>query len=165
MARSIAGFSVAFSLCIMMAGAAAGQAMVEYSLGAARAATTAAPAKGIGDAIGGLAGSLDKAVKAWQQDSDGKPAAATTTETAVRNTSRAVKTSRSAHISPPPASNREDPSGIQAGLNYGEMVRRFGPPALEISDDVGRSLTYSGKTGAFQIEVRDEKVTSIEKPK
>jgi hypothetical protein len=150
----------------MMPGTAAGQATVEYSLGAARAATTTAPARGIGEAISGLAASFDKVVKEGQQGSDVTPAASTTSRTAAKYSSTAGKTpSRSTHSPRPPAPSWEDPSGIQAGLSYGEMVRRFGPPALEISGEVGRSLTYSGTNGRYQIEVQDEKVASIEKPK
>jgi hypothetical protein len=162
MARSIACFSIVFSLGIITSGTAAGQATVEAGLGAARAATTTAPARGIGDAVSGLAASLDKIVKAGQ-DSDAKSNGVTAVET-IRYSSTAAKT-RSRSTSKSPAPNWEDPSGIQAGLAYGEMVRRFGPPALEITDEDGRALTYSGKNGAFQVLVRDDKVASIEKPK
>jgi hypothetical protein len=149
-----------------MSGTAAGQAVVEYGLGAGRAATTAAPAKGIGQAISGLADSLDKAVKGGQQVSDAHPITTTTVTPAVKKPSSAARTpSPSALNSPPPAPNWEDPSGIQTGLSYGELVRRFGPPALEISGEEGRSLTYSGKNGAFQLEVQGEKVASIVKPR
>jgi hypothetical protein len=166
MVRSIACLSVSFSLWLTMAGPAAGQAAVEYGLGAARAATTVAPAKGAGQVIGGLAGSLEKAVKAGQQRSDAQPAATTTAKPAVEKSSSAAKTeSPLAHISPPPAPNWEDPSGIQTGLSYQELIRRFGPPALEITGERGRSLAYSGKNGVFQLQVQDDKVTSIEKPK
>ena len=143
-----------------MAGAATGQAVVEYGLGAARAATTGAPAKGVGKAVSGLARSLDKAVTAGQQRSDAEPVAATTAKPVAK-----TPASSSTPTSPMPAPNWEDPSGIQTGLSYGELIRRFGPPALEITSTEGRSLTYSGKNGAFQLEVQDEKVTSIEKPK
>jgi hypothetical protein len=154
MARSIAGISISFSLWLAMAGTAAGQAAVEYGLGAARAATTAAPAQGVGKAIGGLAGSLDKAVKAGQQRSEATPA------------KRAPKTpALSANTAATPAPSWEDPSAIRTGLTYGEVVRRFGPPALEITGEAGRSLTYSGTNGTFQLEIQDEKVASIEKPK
>jgi hypothetical protein len=64
MTRSIAFLSVSFSLWLAVAGVAYGQAAVEAGLGAARAATTTAPAKGLGKSMSGLAGSLDKALKA-----------------------------------------------------------------------------------------------------
>lgn len=163
MARSITCLLGSFFLWLTITGTAAGQAAVEYGIGAAHAATTAAPAQGIGKAMSGLAGSLDKAVKAGQQASDGQPVAATNTKTAAKTTAKTM--SPSAHTSPPPVQTWEDPSGIQTGLSYGELVRRFGPPALEISGEMGRFLTYSGKNRAFQLEVQDGKVTSVLAPK
>jgi hypothetical protein len=35
---------------------------------------------------------------------------------------------------PAPKPNWEDPSGIRTGISYAELVRRFGPPALAITD-------------------------------
>src|ERR1039457_3889415 len=83
MTRSITGLSVSFSLWLAMAGTASGQAAVEYGLGAARAATTAAPVKAVGKSIGGLAGSLDKVLKAGQQSSDLQPSAASAASAAM----------------------------------------------------------------------------------
>ncbi|MCX6633285.1 MAG: hypothetical protein NTW28_37290 [Candidatus Solibacter sp.] len=142
-----------------MAGTAAGQAAVEAVLGAARAATATAPAKGLGKSMSGLAGSLDKALKAGQQSSDAQPAAATTTTPAPKTPSTAANTP------PAPAPNWEDPSGIESGLNYEELVRRFGPSSMAITVGAEKSLTYRGKDGAFQVKVQDGMVTAIEKPR
>ena len=65
-----------------MPGTAAGQAIMESGLGAARAVTTAAPAKGIGKSLSGLAGSLDKALKGSQPGSIEQPSAAATSPAA-----------------------------------------------------------------------------------
>ena len=54
MTRSLACFSVFFSLWLAMAGPAAGQAVVEAGLGAAGTATAAGPAKGIGKSVEGV---------------------------------------------------------------------------------------------------------------
>ena len=158
MMRSIACFSVSCSLWLAMARDAAGQAVVENGLGAARAATTTAPAKGVGKSISGLTGSLDKALKAGQQGSDGQPAAVTTAKPATKGPSS------SGNASPKPALNWEDPSGIEPGLSYEEFVRRFGPPSMAITVAAERSLTYRGKDGVFRVKVQGELVTSIEKP-
>jgi len=142
-----------------MTGAALGQSAVEYAAGAARAATTTAPAKGIGKAISGLAGGLDKAVKGEQQASEAL-------SPGVAATKKAVATPpASAHVTAPPESAWEDPVGIQPGLSYTELLRRFGPPAMDITDGVGKSLTYLGKKTVFQLEVQDGKVTAIEQSK
>src|SRR5713226_5213889 len=121
MMRSIACFSVSCSLWLAMARDAAGQAVVENGLGAARAATTTAPAKGVGKSISGLTGSLDKALKAGKQSSD-EQAAATTAKPTTNKQSLSAKTP------PAPVPNWEDPGGIELGLRYEELVRRFGPP-------------------------------------
>jgi hypothetical protein len=167
MVRLIVYLLVSFSLLLALARTAtAGQAAVEYGLGAGRAATTAAPAKGIGKSMSGLADSLDKAVKAGQQASDVKPSPATPGQpVAKRTTSNAKTVSPSINTAPPPTPKWEDASGISTGLSYGELARRFGPPALEITNASGTSLIYSGKDGMFQIEMQGGTVTSIEKPK
>jgi len=152
MARSFECRSVFFSLWLAMAGTAAGQAMVEYGLGAGRAATTAAPAGTAGKAIRGLAGNLDKALKAGQQGADAQ------LTTVKASSPRAEATA-------PLASKWEDPGGIEAGLTYQEMVRRFGPPAMEITSDEGKSVVYAGKGGTFHIDVQGDQVTSVRKPK
>ena len=156
MVRSTACIAVSFSLWLSMAGSAAGQATVESGLGAARAVTTTAPARGIGKSMSGLAGSLDKALKGGQQSE--QPAAAVSAKPAARTAATSPKTS------PSPVVNWEDPSGIEPGLVYDELVRRFGPSSLAISGGAERSLTYQGKDGVFQVKVQDGVVTSIEKP-
>ena len=151
MARSI-------SLALWFAGAVAsfGQTAVEAGLGASRAATSTAPAKGIGKSISGLAGSLDKALKPAQQASQETDAAATVA---------ATKATVSASAPAAPAKKYEDPGGIEAGTGYDELVRRFGPPAMAMTFDGEQSLSYPGKSGTYQITVRGGKVKSVEKPR
>ena len=161
MARSMACLSFSFSLWIATAGIAAGQAALESGLGAARAATTTAPAKGMGKSISGLAGSLDKAFKAEKPDSVEQPATVSTTK-AKPTTSRQ---SLSDNTSPVPVPDWEDPGGIEPGLHYEELVRRFGPPSMAITIAAEKSLTYRGKDGVFHVKVQAESVTSIEKPR
>ena len=61
-----------------------------------------------------------------------------------------------------PARIYEDPKGIRAGMDSEELIRRFGPPALEVfGASSGRTLTYSGKSGTIQLELRDEKVALL----
>jgi hypothetical protein len=158
MTRSIVWIPVSFSLWLAMAGTAAAQATVEAGLGAARAVTTVAPAKGIGKSMAGLAGSLDKALKGGQQGSDIQPPAAIATKAA------STTQSPSAGISPAPVANWEDPGGIELGLSYEELVRRFGPSSMAITSGAERALTYPGKDGMFQVKVQDGVVKSIEKP-
>ena len=148
MARCI-GFLAASALWLATTGIASAQATVEYGLGAARAATTTAPAAGIGKALSGLAGKLDGTTKAPQPDSAARPSA---TPPGTPGTAA------------PPAKKWEDPSAIETGLAYDELLRRFGPPSLEITGETGKMLTYSSRDGAFHIGVEDGQVTSIRKP-
>lgn len=138
-------------LWLAMAGIAYGQATVEAGLGAARAATSTAPAKGLGKSMSGLAGSLDKALKT----------------TPPKTPLTVIDTPPSSAVSavPAPAPSWEDPGGIETGLSYEELVRRFGPSSMSITSASEKSLTYPGKAGTFQVTVQDGKVTSIAKPK
>jgi len=156
MTRSLGRFSVLLALGLAIAGTAFAQAAAEAGMGAAGASMTAGPARSTGKAIGGIASSLDKVIKAGQSSSDAKPASATTT----------VSPDKLApSVSTPPAGKWEDPGGIAVGLAYEELVRRFGPPSLEISSEAGRSLAYASKDGTFRVELVDGKVTAIRKPK
>ena len=60
----------------------------------------------------------------------------------------------------------EDPRLIQPGLEYDELVARFGPPAMEMTTEPGhRSLMYAGIYGTSFVEVQDGKVAAPEAPK
>jgi len=157
MARRIGWCGLGGWLYLAMAGTAVGQATVEAGLGAARAATTTAPAAGLGTAMSGLAGTLNHALKGGQPGPDAGPAA--------KNPARPLSKTAGAEGASPAASKWEDPSGIETGLSYAELTRRFGPPSLEITVDTGRTLTYAGKSGAFHVAIEDEKVASVRKPK
>ncbi len=144
-------------LWLAMAGIAYGQATVEAGLGAARAATSTAPAKGLGKSMSGLAGSLDKALKATPSKD-----ASTAVDIPSASTASAIAASAAPAA---PAPNWEDPGRIEVGLSYDDLVRRFGPSAMSITSGSDKSLTYPGKSGMFQVQVEDGKVTSIAKPK
>lgn len=152
-----------------MAGTAAAQATVEYGLGAARGSMSAAPAKGVGNAIGGLAGTLEKLFKSGPSGPEAEPAKPAPARKTVTKSAPAAAKAKTpapqAEPAPPPKPAWEDPAGIETGMSYPELVRRFGPPALAITGDEGRLLTYSGKSGSLQLEVQDDLVTSIQKPK
>ena len=157
MARSIAVLPISFSLWMAMSGPAAGQAIMESGLGTARAATTAAPVKGVGKSLSGLAGGLEKALKAQSPSSVEQPSVAAASPAAQRSLA-------ATNTAPAPASNWEDPGAIDVGITYDELVRRFGPYSMAISDSTQKVLTYRGKTGTFQVGMQDGKVTAVEKP-
>jgi hypothetical protein len=119
--------------------------------------------------VNGVAGAIDKTLRnATGSQSSPAAGAARTARPAVRKTTAAAKTTAAPAPAPAPkpAPNYEDPKQIQAGMTYDEVIRRFGPPALEITSGPGASsLNYSSKEGAVQVEMQDGKVASVEKPK
>ncbi len=128
---------VVFLMLTAFGGTAAGQSMVGYGLGAARAATTAAPAASLGKVI----------AKPWK-----------TLETVSK-----TAPSRSAAIPAKPVVHYEEPGKIEDGISYSDLLKRFGPPTLQITgDDGARTLTYLGKGGNAELVVRDGKVGSVD---
>jgi hypothetical protein len=139
---------------LLMAGSLYGQAAVEAGLGASRAVTSTAPAAGLGKSIGGAFGVLDKTLK-----SD-KTADKAGTEVVV------VRSMSSAPAPKTPARTYEDIREAEPGLDYEVLVDRFGPAALEVAGEGGiRKLSYPGKTGSTQVEVKDGKVLAVNVPK
>ena len=126
---------------------------MEAGLGAARAVTTTAPAKGIGKSINGISGALDKALKPAQSS-------------ATTATPKLAPDASIVAVTTPVVSARswEDPAAIESGLDYEDLVRRFGTPVMSISNTDGKSLTYRGKEGYYQVETKDGAVASIAKP-
>ena len=56
----------------------------------------------------------------------------------------------------------EDPRKIPAGIQYVEMVRRFGPPSMKVVDSPGRTtFSYSKLKTQVQVEVQNGKVVSV----
>ena len=136
-----------------------GQAMVENALGAGRAATTTAPAGNLGKSINGLANGITEALK-------GAKGAGTNSSGVSSESARPTTTHGTEIPAPKPGSTFESPMQIQEGMAYEDVIRRFGPPNLQITDGPGsKSLAYSSKDGGVKVEVQDGKVSSVEKPK
>jgi Flp pilus assembly pilin Flp len=172
MIRFIALFSTCFLASLVFENPAAGQAMVEYGLAAGTAATSTAPARGLKESIGGAFTNLDKILKSTQNQTDSKgqssgvsrPSRPVPPKQAAAETLPAQAVLSSVVASPPP--NYEDPATIQAGIGYEELLRRFGPPALQFTGGPDRrTMSYLGKSGAIQVEFQGGKVTSAERAK
>ena len=150
---------------LALAATASAQAAVEYGAAAGASSTAAAAgAKGVGKAIGGIGSSLDKALKGGQPAASA-PATVTRTTSPAKSAAPATKTAPAESVAPPPEPKFEDPSGIETGIAYDELVRRFGPPTLEITGEDGKSLEYSGKAGNYHLELKGDSVASVRKPK
>ena len=168
--------STCFLALVGFASPAAGQAMVENGLAAGAAATSTAPARGLKDSLGGMFTNLDKTLKSTQDqtDSKGKPSAIKRPDaaptrkavdgSAIASSAEAPLSSMDSPVRPGPA--YEDPATIKAGAEYEELLRRFGPPALEFTDGPNRkTMSYMSKSGSIQVELQGGKVTSAGKPK
>ena len=60
------------------------------------------------------------------------------------------------------ASSYEDPRRIPAGIDYAEMVRRFGPPSMRVTDSPTRTTySYSKLKTQVQVEVQNGRVVSV----
>ena len=141
---------VVFLMLAVCGGTASGQSMVGYGLGAASASTAAAPARGAGKAMS----------KAWENA--GKTAKSGDLEPAGRTSRSAARRVETKTTAAPPV-NYEDPGKIEEGITYAELIRRFGPPSMQITgEDGGRTLTYLGKGDHAELVVKDGKVGSVE---
>jgi hypothetical protein len=140
---------VVFLMATAFGGTAAAQSMVGYGLGAAGASTATAPARGIGKTMG----------KAWENT--GKTVKSETPGTVSRR-SRSTRTSTESKAKAAPLVNYEDPGKIEAGLTYADLIRRFGPPSMQITAEDGAcTLTYLGKGVQAELVVKDSKVGSV----
>lgn len=161
-------------LLALPAGLAA-QAIVEYTLGTATAAGTAAAARRLGQTTADKIGKIHGATPAPPQTPkpltasapEATPASAASSAMAPR-TARPAPEEPAAALppitpAPAPAVSYEDPAGIKEGMDYAEVVRRFGPPSMKMSssDAGGETLCYSRSGRDLDVQLRDGKVISI----
>jgi hypothetical protein len=172
-------------LIALPAGLAA-QAIVEYSLGAAAVAGTAAAAQRLGRSAGDKLNRFGKSMptpgprtlRPLSESAPGtNPAAASASAPASRAAQPAAEQPATAQSStlllatapaPPPAAaiSYEDPAGIKEGMAYAEVVRRFGPPAMKLSSGTAgeETLCYSRSGRDLDVQLHDGKVASIHAP-
>ena len=150
-------------LMLMVSPALLAQAAAEAAAGAARATTTAVPADKISKSLNGA---FDKIGRAVEDSAKAKPTSSTTPARPARAATPA--TSKPAPVEPPaapkPAVSYEDPTGIRAGMEYGEVIRRFGEPSLKLTGDQNQeTLCYTKDALQVDVTVRDGKVTEVRK--
>ena len=81
-------------------------------------------------------------------------------EPARKEPSKVAKAKRPKPARRPPA--LEDPRKIPSGIDYSEMVRRFGPPNMRVTDSPTRTtFSYSRPKTQVQVEVQNGKVVSV----
>ena len=145
------------------AGWSAAQSLPEYSAGTANTLGTAGASNSIGKSIGGVIGNLEKSLP--PADSAAKDSSAKKADPAPVKPKPAIQSANSATPAPP-VPKYEDPSQIQVSLPYAEMLRRFGPPAMEITtEESATKVLYLSPSGPIHIEVVNGVVTSAPRPK
>jgi hypothetical protein len=133
---------------------AAAQAAAEAGLGAGASSIGTAGAGGVGKAVGGILRNLDKTINPAR---DSKPASSRSTAKSRRATPQPP---------PPPPPNYEDAAQIEKDMPIEDVLRRFGPPAMQIASGSNtQTMTYVGKSGMVQVELEAGRVISVAKPK
>lgn len=148
---------ISLSMLSLSGGRASAQAVTEYGSMASKSAGVAKRADGITSEIGGIWKSLDKTIKGSQEHTASSPARSGSTAQHTRlRTQKPARTVPAVH---------EEPSGIQPGIGYDELIRRFGPAAFEVTTGPRtRSLAYPDKRGDITVELFDEKVVRVVPP-
>jgi hypothetical protein len=135
--------------------AASAQTVVEYGGAAGASANGAAHQQKTGKAIGGVWDKLNQTL----QGAEASPKAQTAPRRAATRAKKAA-----APAAPPVV--YESLSGIQPGIAYADLIRRFGPPAFEVTTGPHtKALTYAGKEGSIDIDMQDDAVIKVAAPK
>jgi hypothetical protein len=162
MSRSALALSACVISILVLRVPAFGQAAAEAGLGAAASSIGTAGAGGVGKSVGGLFKNLDQTLKS------GSTATSTTVSPASSGSSKPVLRDKPAagRAEPAPRPNYEDAMQIQKDIGYDELLRRFGPPAMQFAGaDDSRTMTYVSTGGSVQLELQGGKVIGIEKTK
>jgi len=172
MTRSVELLAGALFGISVLAHPAAGQALPEYSSGTAGTVGTAGAANGIGKSISGIMGNLEKSLPGGSSATKAEPSAAPAAPRRAAPAKRripapaAARNSTSTAAPEPPAPKYEDPNQIQISMTYDEVLRRFGPPAMEITtESSAKNLLYMAPSGSVRVEIVDGVVTVAPKTK
>jgi hypothetical protein len=159
-----------FSIGVLWAVAAYGQAIVEHSLATAGASAAAGGVSGAGKSIGGVFRSLSETIdKAGTAKASGTTPAATPAPTPAPNGATALSGRSKPSAKPVPASKPVDPSEVTPGLDRAELIQRFGEPVLSFSERRHSQLVerlWYNTTGPDQLEIQliGDKVASVRPP-
>ena len=127
---------------------------MEYGGAAGASANAAAQQQKTGKAIGGVWNKLNQTLQGAAET----PKTQTVRRAAVRSKKPAAPAA--------PSVVYESPAGIQTGMAYADLLRRFGPPSFEVTTGPHtKALSYAGKEGNIDIDVQDDAVTKVVPPK
>jgi hypothetical protein len=147
-----------FALLAAFCGAARAQAVAEYGRMARQSSTATGKAYHTSKEIGGVWKSLDKTLNSSPDNIGSRQTSSGVTARSknVRSRTVAVKPSRSSMMV------YEDPEQIPAGIDYEELVRRFGPSSFEVTDSAGiTTVSYRSKERSVDVELPDGKVGKV----
>jgi hypothetical protein len=157
MGKAAPKIAIGFVLAAGFCAAGRAQAVTEYGSMASKSATVGQRANNISKSIGGVWGNLDKTIKSQDHGSSGSSPGTSPGPTAQRAPARSRR--RNTRTG---ATIHEDPSHIQTGLGYEEVIRRFGPASFEVSTGPGtKTLAYPSKDGGVDVELLDGRVTKV----
>ena len=142
---------------VAAAAAAQAQSMVEYSLGTARAAGSAAGMQSAGKAAAGIMGNAAKTLE--KAGSAQAPAGSTSAIVLPASGQGAAK---------PVKFTAPDPAQIKPGMEAAELIRKCGEPAMKISGSGGSDAFdtwwYGTDPDTVTVKLRDGKVFSVTPP-
>jgi len=152
----------------------AAQTLTEYSLGATTALGTAAATRRLGDAaaerLRKQGGGAVKSATANASRLPANPSPSSSTARPARPAGADEAQTSAAIVAPTPASTPpqvpavtyEDPAGIKEGMDYAEVLRRFGPPSMKLATTAEeQTLCYSGADGNVDAQLREGKIVSV----
>ena len=153
------------------------QATVEHAMGAGLTATSAAPAQKSGHAssavLSGLGRTLEPVPRFRSAKSTTIKPISARLASARSGTAAPARTARSATVRPAAGSGApagelkagvifEDPSHIEKGMEYAEIVRRFGPPSLTLTTGPGEeTLSYVQRNASVAVTLHDGRAASV----
>jgi hypothetical protein len=169
MSRLVLAVSGSLIALVVLRVPAAGQAAAEAGIGAAASSIGSSGAQGVGKGIAGAFGGLNEALKSTGSAGAGKTAAPVSTKPAEmrRSTGKASSAKKPpAPVMIVPAPSYEDAAQIQKGIGHEELLRRFGPPAMQIaSGSDEQTMSYFSSAGVVQLELQGGKVISVARPR
>jgi hypothetical protein len=138
---------------------ASAQAVVEAGVATAASSVGTAGTRSVGKSVGGVFKSLDNTLKSTGSGGAAKSGSATrhasTTKAAPAQEKAAAET---------PKPSYEDAAQIQKGIGYDELMRRYGPPAMQFAGaNDTQTMSYMSPGGVVQVELQGGKVTSVAK--
>jgi len=172
MSRSVPALCGCLFAFLVLTIPAAGQATVEAGLGAASSSIGAAGARGVNNSIGGVFRTLNETLKSTGSGGTPKfdspaPSGAAKPVARGRSVRRTAPGNGRSSASPvaPPAPSYEDARQIEKGIGSEELLRRFGPPAMQISSGSNaQTMSYLSNGVIVQVELQSGKVISVAKP-